>query len=210
MTADDDLPAGFSLKRWSRRKLEAARAAPASPRLPAAPQPASPAPSPITDATPVSAGQDPAPGAAPTPLPPVDSLHFDSDFTPFLQPKVDEAVKRQALKKLFQDPRFNVMDRLDVYIDDYSLPDPIAPDMVRQLLQAHSFFTAPKTRVNEQGFVEDVPADEPAAPPAASALPEPDVAAPPAPIPEAGAAAERSTAPDDGDPIHRRNEHPKQ
>ena len=69
-------------------------------------------------------------------------------------------MKREALKKLFQDPRFNVMDRLDVYIDDYSLPDPISPEVVRQLLHMQSFFAPPKTRVNAQGFVEDVPADE--------------------------------------------------
>ena len=76
-------------------------------------------------------------------------------------------MKREALKKLFQDPRFNVMDRLDVYIDDYSLPDPISPEVVRQLLHMQSFFAPPKTRVNAQGFVEDVPADEGAAPPVA-------------------------------------------
>ena len=75
-------------------------------------------------------------------------------------------MKREALKKLFQDPRFNVMDRLDVYIDDYSLPDPISPEVVRQLLHMQSFFSPPKTRVNAQGFVEDVPADEAVAPPA--------------------------------------------
>ena len=73
---------------------------------------------------------------ATTSLPPVESLTIDSDFTAFLQPKVDETLKRQALKQLFRDPRFNVMDGLDVYIDDYSKPDPIAPEVVRQLVQA--------------------------------------------------------------------------
>jgi len=42
-----------------------------------------------------------------------------------MRPDVDKDVKRQALKTLFQDPRFNVMDGLDVYIDDYSKPDPL-------------------------------------------------------------------------------------
>ena len=40
------------------------------------------------------------------------------------------------MKKLFADPRYNVMDGLDVYIDDYSKPDPIAPAMLRQLASA--------------------------------------------------------------------------
>ena len=59
------------------------------------------------------------------PLPPVESLTFESDFTAFMQPEVDPGLRRQALKTLLQDPRFNVMDGLDVYIDDYSKPDPL-------------------------------------------------------------------------------------
>ena len=48
-------------------------------------------------------------------------------------PGVDASVKNAALKKLFADPHFNVMDGLDTYIDDYGKPDPIpeahaAPD----------------------------------------------------------------------------------
>jgi hypothetical protein len=60
----------------------------------------------------------------------------DADFTPFLQPTVDESVKRAALKKLFTDPHFNVMDGLDTYIDDYSKPDPIPESMLRQMTQS--------------------------------------------------------------------------
>ena len=36
-------------------------------------------------------------------------------------------VKNAAMKKLFADPHFNVMDGMDTYIDDYSKPDPIPP-----------------------------------------------------------------------------------
>jgi uncharacterized protein DUF3306 len=111
----------FSLSRWSRRKLAAAAKAPAATSAPAVPAPAT------------------APGA-PTPpaaleLPPVESLTFDSDFTAFLQPGVDDKVKRAALKQLFRDPRFNIMDGLDTYIDDYTKADPIPPDIVADLLQ---------------------------------------------------------------------------
>jgi len=203
MIADDDTERGFSLKRWSRRKLDAARAAPASPLAPAAGDPASPVAAPAAAAAPVApartpaAGRNDAPEATPVPLPPVDSLGFESDFTPYLQAKVDGTLKRQALKKLFQDPRFNVMDGLDVYIDDYSLPDPISPEAVRQLHHVRSFFAPPKTRVNAQGFVEDVPADEPAAPPAAAALPDADAAGQP-PVLPSGAAADTEPAPSAG------------
>ena len=52
------------------------------------------------------------------------------------------------------------MDGLDIYIDDYSKPDPIDPDVVRQMVQGRYIFDPPQTRVNAQGFVEDVPPEE--------------------------------------------------
>ena len=51
-----------------------------------------------------------------------------------------EDVRRAALKKLFSDPRFNVMDGLDVYIDDYSKTEPIPPAMMAGLRQAQNIF----------------------------------------------------------------------
>jgi len=111
----------------------------------------------------VTAARATTAGATPTPevaLPPIESLTIDSDFTAFLQPKVDEALKRKALKKLFGDPHFNVMDRLDVYIDDYSQPDPLAPEIARQLVQARMILDARPTRINAQGILEDVPPAE--------------------------------------------------
>ncbi|HVE54081.1 MAG TPA: DUF3306 domain-containing protein, partial [Ramlibacter sp.] len=65
-----------------------------------------------------------------------ESLTHASDFTRFVQPGVAPEVKNAAMKKLFSDPHFNVMDRLDTYIDDYSQPDPIPPAMLRQLASA--------------------------------------------------------------------------
>ncbi len=59
-----------------------------------------------------------------------------SDFQPFMRAGVAPEVKNAALKKLFADPHFNVMDRLDTYIDDYSKPDPIPPEMLKQLASA--------------------------------------------------------------------------
>jgi hypothetical protein len=46
---------------------------------------------------------------------------------------VTSDVKNAALKKLFTDPHFNVMDRMDIYIDDYGQPDPIPLAMLRQM-----------------------------------------------------------------------------
>ncbi len=81
----------------------------------------------------------PAPPAAPTAaatLPDPDTLDFGSDFSAFLQPRVEESLKRAALKKLFHSEHFNRMDGLDVYIDDYGRFEPIPEEMLRRLEQA--------------------------------------------------------------------------
>lgn len=121
MTAGRVRSQGFSLWRWSRRKLEAKTTS--SPGMFSATSATAPAPT--------------AASAAPAPLelPPVASLTFESDFAAFLRPGVDDTVKRAALKQLFRDPRFNVMDGLDTYIDDYTKAAPIAPDVLADLLQ---------------------------------------------------------------------------
>jgi Protein of unknown function (DUF3306) len=69
----------------------------------------------------------------PPELPPVESLTIESDFTPFMRAGVSALTRNAAVKKLFTDPHFNVMDRLDIYIDDYSIPDPLPPGMLEQL-----------------------------------------------------------------------------
>jgi hypothetical protein len=75
--------------------------------------------------------------AAPHPeLPPVESLTPEADFTPFMKPEVPLPMRNAALKKLFADPHFNVMDGLDIYIDDYTKPDPIPEAMLRSLVQS--------------------------------------------------------------------------
>lgn len=103
------------LSRWSRVKREA-KERPAGVRKDT---------SPIVD-----------PKAPPPELPPVEKLTMDSDFHDFFHPKVEEDLRRSALKKLFSDPHFNVMDGLDVYIDDYSKPSPMPAAMLAQLRQA--------------------------------------------------------------------------
>ena len=107
--------------RWSRVKAEARQE-------PVAPDAVAEAP--IAEASPVETVVP-----APT-LEQVESLTSDSDFTPFVARGVDETVRRAALKKLFADPRFNVMDGLDTYIDDYNKFEPLTPLMVAALNHA--------------------------------------------------------------------------
>ena len=160
----------FTLKRWSQRKHAAAREG-------SAPVEAAPAAATQVPDRPDAPTSGPASAAPPAPLPSVESLTFDDDFTAFMKPEVDPSLRRAALKKLVSDPRFNVMDGLDVYIDDYSKPDPIEPAMLARLAHTRYLFDPPKTRINQRGEVEDVPPDEvPAAQP--SGEPARDDAAP--------------------------------
>ena len=132
----------FSLRRWSQRKLEAARTEVTAPL-----QPASSVAAPATGQLPASSPGASAPAeaaaisaSADAQLPAIESLTIDSDFAPFFRPQIDESIKRAALKQLFRDPRFNVMDGLDTYIDDYTQPDPIPPAMLDDLMQRRVFF----------------------------------------------------------------------
>jgi hypothetical protein len=123
---------GF-LGRWSQRKLDAkdgkplAAEAPAPVAVPVLAQP-----------VPAAAAQPVAEPEVPPPLTLEDAqaLTTESDFRPFAARGVAPEVQNAALKKLFSDPHYNVMDRLDTYIDDYSQPDPIPKDMLRKLASA--------------------------------------------------------------------------
>src|SRR3954470_2927775 len=111
------------LQRWSQRKIEAREAQAAAPA--------------IVEETPAPA------------LPPLEELTPQSDFSVFMHPKVDADVRRAALKKLFTDPHFNVMDGLDTYVDDYSKPDPLPPGMLAGLRQAQNILAWAKETKEE-------------------------------------------------------------
>ena len=102
------------LSRWSRLKQEQAREEPAVP----APQ----------------AKDEPVPA----PLPPVEELTPQSDFAPFMQPKVAEALRRVALKKLFADPHFNAPDLFEPFSGDWTGGEPIGEEMLKTLNQART------------------------------------------------------------------------
>ena len=121
------------------------------------------------------------PQVPPSELPPVDELTIDSDFRGFFHPKVDETLRRAALKKLFSDPHFNVMDGLDVYVDDYSKSDPLPASMLAGLRQAQKILEWAKETKEEtaakraEASIEEMPpslADQ-AAPPAVAVEPPP-------------------------------------
>ena len=166
---------GF-LGRWSRRKLDVKQGKPVE----AEPPVAAPAPHPVAAAAPsvipAQAGIHPAGEAShvdsrlrgndeQTPPPPtledVQSLTPESDFSRFAASDVAPEVKNAAMKKLFADPHFNVMDGLDVYIDDYTQPDPLPEGMLQSLASAEflGFFKTEKQEA-EPGSEARVRADD--------------------------------------------------
>jgi len=70
-------------------------------------------------------------------MPPVETLDENSNFSGFLSPKVSETLKRQALRKLFHLPQFNITDGLDDYDEDFTsfdkLGNIITHEMRRQM-----------------------------------------------------------------------------
>jgi hypothetical protein len=145
---------GF-LGRWSRRKQDVRDGKPLAEPVPSAPTPALAADTADTAPAMIPAGNGAPAAGAPArstsidgqafsqpdrvPLPTLDdvsALTPSSDFKPFMAHGVAQDVRNAAVKKLFADPHFNVMDRLDTYIDDYSQPDPISPAMMRRMASA--------------------------------------------------------------------------
>ena len=172
------------LARWSRRKHAAAKGTPGETNLPAGAA--------IPEAAPIVPRADPP---VPEPLPPVESLTPESDFAPFMRAEVDEVLKRRALKTLFRDPRFNVMDGLDVYIDDFSKPDPLPEGWLEKMNQVARLgdYRPPEEAAEapsaQAGEAESTPSPEPPAdPPSAAAESRPaDTPAkgsPPSEVPE--------------------------
>ena len=185
-TVDDTDNSGF-LSRWSRRKAQVrggtavASEPPARPlseplaRTQPGPQPllgpvsspigahgtalAQPPAAPLEKAAPPA--NNPASTASSPPAPTladVQQLTTDSDYSAFVARSVTPDVRNAALKKLFTDPHFNVMDGLDTYIGDYNTPDPLPPGMLRKMVQSQllGLFDDEKP---------DAPAGTPQAPP---------------------------------------------
>jgi hypothetical protein len=121
------------LSRWSRLKQEQAREEPLPEEKKEAPLPA---------------------------LPPVDKLTPESDFTPFMHPKVGDALRRVALKKLFEDPHFNVPDLNEAYSGDWTGGDPISEELLKTLNQARTVLFREEEEQKKKDQAQQVAAEE--------------------------------------------------
>lgn len=177
---------GF-LGRWSRRKLDVTQGRPVETEPPVEPRVATglAAPMQAVAAPPVevaaeSASQQQAP--VPT-LEDVAALTPQSDFSRFAATDVPPEVRNAAMKKLFADPHYNVMDGLDVYIDDYSVPDPLPRKMLESLASARFLGLFQEEKTEDGGEPLDTGSDTPPGPqydaspqPAPTGGPGPDAA----------------------------------
>lgn len=192
MSEDDNF-----LSRWSRRKALARQGQPLVEPVAVPPAVTRPSGRPSADhaqvvqippaspdeASPESLGPKPdglAPDAHSAPVPTLEDVAKlpanASDYSRFVARNVQPEVKNAALKKLFSDPHFNVMDGLDIYIDDYSRPDPLPAGMLRQLAQSQflGLFAESPTALSNMS------ADQPAGMPTdASPHPLPTATSPP-------------------------------
>ena len=112
---------------------------------------------------------------------------FAPDFSAFMQPGVDPVVQQAAMKKMFSDPHFNIMDGLDIYIDDYSKPDPIPLEMLKRMVQSDMLNLFRKDKADEPEA--DIAASTDISGPKEATLPAPDqtdLTSTPIPIQEVG------------------------
>jgi Protein of unknown function (DUF3306) len=101
-------------------------------------------------------------------LPPVDKLTSESDFSGFMHPKVEDALRRAALKKLFSDPHFNLPDPYEAYSGDWTVGEPIPDEMLATLNQAQQLLFSDKKKEEEkeeeaQGATQVAKVEAPAA-----------------------------------------------
>jgi hypothetical protein len=125
------------LQRWSRLKREQPAQAEQKPAAPPAAKTEQP----------------------PAPLPPVEQLAPDSDFKPFMDPRVGAETRREALKKLFDDAHFNAPDLFEPYSGDFTASETIPLEMLKKLNQARRvlFEETPQAQESLPQEVKDDP-----------------------------------------------------
>jgi hypothetical protein len=125
------------LSRWSRLKRESSETAPDESATPAAQEQPDAAAAPVaTDKGEPAARAGTEDDASPE-LPSLDSLTSESDFGPFMHGSVDPALRRLALRKMFRNPKYAVLDPLDPYRADYGAFTPLG-DIITSDMKFHA------------------------------------------------------------------------
>lgn len=131
------------LSRWARLKKASREGAAQGPVSAPVPDPAEAEVQASTRAEPAStepeadAANNAPDSPEPLDLPPLESLTGESDFSAFMRPGVDPGLRRQALRKLFQNPKYAVVDELDPFRADFAAFTPLG-DIITADMKFHA------------------------------------------------------------------------
>lgn len=133
------------LSRWARLKRESRERAPGELAEPAQrPDPEAQADAQQAAVQPEAPSHPPdsrdatsASDESPPVLPSLDSLTAESDFAAFMSAKVSPEMRRLALRKMFQNPKYAVVDALDPYRADYGAYTPLG-DIITSDMKFHA------------------------------------------------------------------------
>jgi len=209
MSSRDDRPARAAEKmqdepffsRWARRKKES-REGLSEETVQAVELPAEQIPGPGAaehELEAVATADDELDGAAvpPLELPPLETLTVESDFRAFMQPGVDGALRQAALRKMFRNPIYGIVDDLDPYRADFAAFTPLGDTITSDM----KFHAERLLREQLEKAAESAESAGPATPEAEQAVAgatqegELQDAAPEVKADDSGAAAEDSTTP---------------
>ena len=111
------------LRRWSRRKQEAAQETQVLDQTTPIDTEASIGTAALAETkaeTEAETEAESSPALTDADMPPIESLDEDSDYSAFMSEGVSDELRNLALRKLFKAPVFNIRDGLDEYDEDYT------------------------------------------------------------------------------------------
>jgi len=202
-TVSTETPRGESAyRRWSRRKQRARESVSGPARDERAAHAGSDGAR-VDAAAPASRREvEPAPAKALTDadMPDPDSLGEDDDYSGFLSPGVSEALRNRALRKLFLSGRFNQLDGLDDYAEDFTRFEPLGAIVTADMRHA--------AELQAQRAKEKLARRHAAGSEAADALPPEGAAGDGGEQPEAAAARDGAHDDDAGTPAPQASQRP--
>ena len=97
-------------------------------------------------------------------MPAIESLNEDSNFGQFMSPGVSDQLRNLALRKMYQEPFFNIRDGLDEYDGDYTsfekLGDIVTADMRHQMEVEARKKLEQETKISELAESDTLEPDE--------------------------------------------------
>ncbi len=96
-------------------------------------------------------------------MPDITTLNEDSDFSPFMSINVSEALRKMALRKLFQGKTYNVRDGLDEYDGDYTSFEKLDPGTITADMKYRQELEAERLKVARERELEaeiETPSDK--------------------------------------------------